>query len=262
MIFLENKYTKWYFHIINNAQNRIVSPDVYYEKHHITPKSIGGDNISSNLILLTAREHFVCHLLLTKMTSGLHKSKMTYALNMMLVKRNNCHFRYLPRSKIYEITRKLNSLEQQKKKVSQETKNKIGKAHKGKILSEETKNKIKNAKIGKPGRKQSPQEKLARSKARLGSNLSPETKNKIGKAHKGKIISEEQKIKMEKTRKEKYESRKILVLISPNGEIKTQNKKETAEFFCNSLGIKYQTVKLSFDLNRKMRNGWKIVSFK
>jgi hypothetical protein len=38
--FLENKYTKWYFSIISNAQSREVSG--YIEKHHIIPKSLGG----------------------------------------------------------------------------------------------------------------------------------------------------------------------------------------------------------------------------
>jgi hypothetical protein len=38
--------------------------DVYYEVHHIVPKSLGGSNELSNLVLLTAKEHFIAHLLL------------------------------------------------------------------------------------------------------------------------------------------------------------------------------------------------------
>ena len=40
----------------------------YYEKHHILPKSIfpNWKKKESNLVLLTAREHFFCHQLLTK----------------------------------------------------------------------------------------------------------------------------------------------------------------------------------------------------
>jgi len=37
--FLKNKYTKWYFNIISNAQNRNVSG--HTEKHHIIPRSLG-----------------------------------------------------------------------------------------------------------------------------------------------------------------------------------------------------------------------------
>jgi hypothetical protein len=68
-LFLNNKYTKWYFQIIEKAksQNRIKSKDVYYESHHIIPRCMNGSNKSHNLVLLTAREHFICHYLLCKM---------------------------------------------------------------------------------------------------------------------------------------------------------------------------------------------------
>ena len=37
----QNKYTKWYFSIIENAENRYNQTDKSYkEKHHILPKSI------------------------------------------------------------------------------------------------------------------------------------------------------------------------------------------------------------------------------
>jgi len=45
-------------------QNRSRNTGVYYESHHIIPKSEGGSNIVENLILLTAREHFLAHWLL------------------------------------------------------------------------------------------------------------------------------------------------------------------------------------------------------
>jgi hypothetical protein len=38
---------------------------IYYENHHILPKCLGGIYDEKNLVLLTAREHFVCHKLLT-----------------------------------------------------------------------------------------------------------------------------------------------------------------------------------------------------
>ena len=40
--------------------------EIYYENHHIVPKWLGGDNSKNNLVLLTAREHYVAHLLLWK----------------------------------------------------------------------------------------------------------------------------------------------------------------------------------------------------
>jgi hypothetical protein len=38
---------------------------IYYEAHHIIPKCMGGSNDKSNLILLTAKEHYIAHRLLT-----------------------------------------------------------------------------------------------------------------------------------------------------------------------------------------------------
>ena len=95
MIFIDNKYTKWYFNIIANAKSRI-SVDGYIEKHHIIPKSLGGNNTKENIIALSAKEHFICHLLLPKMTAGLNKRKMSFASNMMLCGKN----RYAPSSRI------------------------------------------------------------------------------------------------------------------------------------------------------------------
>lgn len=48
---------------------------VYYEKHHIIPKSVGGNDNPDNICILLPREHFVCHWLLTKMVSGKSKYK-------------------------------------------------------------------------------------------------------------------------------------------------------------------------------------------
>jgi len=85
--FLGNKYSKWYLSIIVAAQskNRKKSEDCYYERHHIIPKSINPEisNLKLNPwngVLLTAKEHFICHLLLTKMAIGKDKNKMIYAL--------------------------------------------------------------------------------------------------------------------------------------------------------------------------------------
>jgi hypothetical protein len=38
---------------------------IYYEKHHILPICLGGNEDSINKVLLTAKEHFICHKLLT-----------------------------------------------------------------------------------------------------------------------------------------------------------------------------------------------------
>ena len=75
------KYTKWYNQIIERAQGRVLEPP--YERHHVTPRSLGGTNDKENIVFITPREHFICHWLLVKMTSGEEHYKMLNALRMM-----------------------------------------------------------------------------------------------------------------------------------------------------------------------------------
>lgn len=105
-MFIENKYTNWYNSIIAKArsENRFKSDQIYYENHHIIPRSIGGTHGPSNLVLLTGREHFLCHWLLTKMVNEPdHVRKMKAA---MIYFTNN-HKRKLP-AYLIKISRKMN----------------------------------------------------------------------------------------------------------------------------------------------------------
>lgn len=97
-----NKYTRWYNNITEQAKSRTI--DSYTEKHHIIPRSLGGTDDQDNLVNLTAREHFICHWLLTKMHSGQARSKMINALYLMQGK-NKYQDRYV-NSRVYEILRK------------------------------------------------------------------------------------------------------------------------------------------------------------
>lgn len=78
---LTNKYSKIYYAITSKAKERIT--EGYTETHHIIPQSLGGSNDKDNLVELTAREHFICHWLLVKMTEGDDRGKMLYALQGM-----------------------------------------------------------------------------------------------------------------------------------------------------------------------------------
>ena len=78
MEFLQNKYTKTYFRIVGSAKARLT--EGYVERHHSIPKSLNGTNDPSNLVRLTAREHFICHLLLLRMTRGANRIKMLRAV--------------------------------------------------------------------------------------------------------------------------------------------------------------------------------------
>jgi hypothetical protein len=105
-----NKYFKWYIQIIFNSiySNRPLFHREY-EKHHILPKSCGGSNEINNICILTYKEHYICHLLLTKfLLKYEHKRNMQFALHTFF------HFdknRVLAskRSLIYENHKKLYS---------------------------------------------------------------------------------------------------------------------------------------------------------
>ena len=77
-------YEKIYHNIINNRLENPVLNE-YTECHHILPRSLGGSDDKSNLVNLLAREHFICHLLLTKMykEGSVEWIKMIKAFMMM-----------------------------------------------------------------------------------------------------------------------------------------------------------------------------------
>ena len=111
MLFTANKYTRWYYDIVDRAKTRVLDADTYIETHHIIPRSLGGDNNKSNLAILAGREHFICHWLLTKMTTGKEQKKMAYACKMMMHSHGKGQQRYRVTSRIYEsLKQKLNML--------------------------------------------------------------------------------------------------------------------------------------------------------
>lgn len=71
-------YHKIYNQLILKRQQLI--PDGYTEKHHIIPRCLNGTDDGINLVKLTAREHFIAHKLLVKIY--IHTS-LVYAANMM-----------------------------------------------------------------------------------------------------------------------------------------------------------------------------------
>lgn len=58
-------YKNHYDTLIEHARDRKIED--YTEVHHIVPRCIGGTDDKTNLVRLTAREHFVAHQLLVKM---------------------------------------------------------------------------------------------------------------------------------------------------------------------------------------------------
>jgi len=77
-----NKYETWYAAITKRGQYRHLNS--YTESHHIIPSSLGGNDDPTNITKLTAREHFICHWLLTKIhREGEAHWKMLNAIRIM-----------------------------------------------------------------------------------------------------------------------------------------------------------------------------------
>jgi len=104
-----NKYLNWYKKIIINRFNYPISIG---ENHHIVPKSMGGTDDQENIIKLTPREHYICHLCLTKFTEGRDYYKMLCAINCMSMNTIKQNFSY--NSKVYEILREQRNIELKK----------------------------------------------------------------------------------------------------------------------------------------------------
>ena len=71
-----------YNSIIERAkkEERKKGSGVYYESHHILPKCLGGTDIKDNIVLLTGKEHYICHKLLIRMYPDNHSLRHAYWL--------------------------------------------------------------------------------------------------------------------------------------------------------------------------------------
>lgn len=159
----------------------------YYEKHHIIPKCLNGSNDKDNLVLLTAREHFICHWLLSKIYPlhfGIVNAflRMCYS-NKTKIKKGN----YIPSSRIIEEAKICFS------KV-------ISSIHKGRKRSEETKRKLSEAKKGEKN------PMFKREGGFKGKKLTEKQKEHLSKINRGKQLSKETIIKREKTKSIKRET--------------------------------------------------------
>jgi hypothetical protein len=89
--FKDNKYATYYKNIVSSIQkqNRIKQNGCGYDRHHIIPKSLGGSNTKLNLVLVTAREHFILHLLLVRIVQDSDVYRMINAIRRFTKKVSN-----------------------------------------------------------------------------------------------------------------------------------------------------------------------------
>ena len=155
-------YVNVYYSIIKNRLDNPV--EGYVERHHIVPKSEGGSDDDDNKVNLTAREHYIAHLLLAKIYND-YKMYSAVVYMQCKTKRQKRDFKF--NSHLYEQIRKdfsIKNSEAHKGQIpwnkgipqSEEAKKKNSEAHKGKQSpfkgkhrSETVRRKISEARKGK-----------------------------------------------------------------------------------------------------------------
>lgn len=176
-VFIENKYTVIYRSIIARAKRRS-NLSCYTERHHVLPRSLGGTDDSDNIVVLTAKEHFICHRLLTKMTFSDNKRKMVFAMNRMLTGHKE---RYVPSSRTYQFVKE--EWQKQNHFNDPEWQKQNGLKKRGQEVSEETRQKMRN---NWRKRRLNPNDKTM-----IGKKHTNETRQKISKNRKGKCVGKD-----------------------------------------------------------------------
>lgn len=217
---LDNRYSRIYYQIIDRASHSSRSKaQGYFELHHILPRSLGGDDSKDNLVLLTAKEHYICHLLLTRMTAGTARAKMLYAYhamaNMASGNQNRTYSNSYEKFK-HHFSKMLSE------KHSGSNNHFFGKNH-----TQETKDHLSRVRQGKPS-------------TRPGYSHSQGTKEKLRQAATGKTLSLESRMKLSESTKGISKGNKPWSVTLPSGEvIRITNLKE----FCKDQGLNHITVK-------------------
>jgi hypothetical protein len=188
-----NKYFKIYFSLVEKRQKSpyVGSP---MEIHHIIPKCFGGGDSSENLVNFSAREHYIAHKLLVKITEGTNREKMVHALWGMSNRILNNSFHGYMSSRSYENARKL-FLEVAGNSLRGKTYEEIHGKEKAKTLKHQRADSIRKARKGKTweeifGKEKADwrREKVSAGAAkRIGKKLSAERKLKISLSSKGKV---------------------------------------------------------------------------
>lgn len=177
-------YVKIYSRLIEKRKVEPVSVDVYREKHHILPKSMGGSDDECNLVYLTAREHFIAHWLLWRIHRNM---SMAWAFSNMC---GNPYGKRQINSHAFEESRKALSITMTGIKRSDEFKKNLSLITKGRKHTDVTKKKISESRLGEKHHM-------------YGKSLSEEHRRKISESNKGKKHTDDARQKMSELRKGK-----------------------------------------------------------
>lgn len=221
-----SKYEKWYAAITNKARERTI--EGYTERHHILPRSLGGTDNLDNLVELTAREHFICHWLLTKMTEGEDRYKMLNALRMMRAeKHGQQRYDTTITARVYEsIKKEYAQLQSERyrgannpmygRAHTDDARRAISEKNTGKKLTEEQ---IARQIAAQTGRKRAPfnnewKKKLSdagkgEKNSRFGATLTDETRRKIGDRIRGRKQSAEEKARRSQANRGKVREKRL-----------------------------------------------------
>ena len=175
-------YSKHYEALIAKAKAR-GKPEGYVERHHVVPRSLGGSNSRNNLVWLTAREHFIAHVLLAHVYGG----SQWYAVMIFAAGE-----RRVINSRLYDIAKRKHAIWMSEK-------------FKGVPLSEDHRLRISSGLRGNTNTKGSLLSKnhraaisagLIGNKHTLGVMPSEATRQKMSEAHSGAKHSEETKARI------------------------------------------------------------------
>ena len=235
-------YKKIYTKIIARGKLRGLDKTkltVYYEKHHIKPRCVGGEDIDKNLVLLTYREHIIAHVILTRIYKD--NADLIRAASFMLSvtredENGNKIVIKLSNSKVAEEI-KLRAVELNRGENSPSFGRKLTEEHK-KILSI----------VNSHPKSESMKRKL--SEINTGKHLTEETKQKLSRIHKGKkpnLSVEVREAKARRWRENNPSRNRDMSLLSPT-------RKEVID----SNGKIYPTIKIAAKENgisyERMRN--------
>ena len=185
-------YKKIYESIIIRGLDRGLDKrtvDYYVEIHHILPKCMGGSDDESNLVMLTGREHVICHMLLERMYPD--NPKLIYAIQRISTSKTGEHLSprqvdYI-RKRFSETRKNPEKTSEMRLKISNtlkeyykdpEVRRLHGEKMKARIITDEWKQNISKAQTGKkkPQKKPNLSDELREKKAQL-------CRDRVGEKH-------------------------------------------------------------------------------